>query len=375
MIRFAFIVQQKYIEYRHELQAGCSTRAAPTRGSLSDILCLRQGSKASTFCPLEHQTQIVDLALAWNWEYDDDFIRVVEDVAQSRGLSTYRIQRSNLEEALHRLKEKTLHFRVVFDRASDEDDSFHPLAHEFLRLHRATDRPLRIINPYELHKRASDKATMHLELLAHGVDVPYTIIVTPYNHKKELELSLTDLARLGRPFIIKPANTTGGGIGVVLGAETLKDVLETRQHHKNDKYLLQESVKPAYLSENRGWFRVFYAFGTTIPCWWDDQTHVYERVTLEDERTFGLERLHEIAATIQQACHLDFFSTEVVYARDHRLIVVDYVNEICDMRLQSKYPDGVPDQVVTTIAGLIANFAAGQIDNPTEERSVSSSAR
>ncbi len=82
---------------------------------------------------------------------------------------------------------------------------------------------------------------MNRSCRSHGIETLYTIIISPYNHKREVELSLSELAQLGRPFIIKPANTTGGGIGVVTGAETLKDVLEARQHHKNDKYLLQET--------------------------------------------------------------------------------------------------------------------------------------
>ena len=48
-------------------------------------------------------------------------------------------------------------------------------------------------------------------------------------------------------------------------------------------------------------------------------------------------------------------------ARDARgrLLVVDYVNEICDMRLQSAHPDGVPDAVVARIANRIAAYAGG----------------
>ena len=143
---------------------------------------------------------------------------------------------------------------------------------------------------------------------------------------------------------------------MVLGAESLKDILETRQHHKNDKYLLQEAVKPGYLSENRGWFRVFYAFGSIIPCWWDDQTHLYEEITPEDEKSFGLGPLRGVTDIIQKACGLDFFSTEIVFTRDERFVVVDYVNEMCDMRLQSKHLDGVPDRVVRSIAVSLIDF-------------------
>lgn len=93
--------------------------------------------------------------------------------------------------------------------------------------------------------RADDKATMHLELLSSGINVPFSIIISPYNHKREVELSLSDLAKLERPFIIKPANTIGGGVGVVMGAETLRDVIDASQRHRNDKYLMQETLKPA----------------------------------------------------------------------------------------------------------------------------------
>jgi hypothetical protein len=201
---------------------------------------------------------------------------------------------------------------------------------------------------------------MHLECLSRGIHVPYTIIISPYSHKKEVELSLSELALLGRPFIIKPANTTGGGVGVVLGAESLKDVIETRQHHKNDKYLLQEKVIPGELAHRQAWFRVFYAFGLVFPCWWNDQTHIYEELTPNDEEAFGLQPLRSIAVTIQLICGLDFFSTEIAITSTKQFVVVDYVNEMCDMRLQSSHHDGVPDQVVSSIAEALVQFTISQ---------------
>ncbi len=299
-----------------------------------------------------------DLGIAWNWEYDRKFVGIISAIARARGITMFEINRANLEQTFQQVKNDQLRFSAILDRASDEDEAFLPFAAELDR--RAQNGELRLINPYALLKKAADKATMHLELLAHGVQVPYTIIISPYNQKQEIGLSLTDLAKLGRPFIIKPANTTGGGLGVVLGAETLKDVIETRQHHKNDKYLLQEAVKPGYLSESRGWFRVFYAFGCILPCWWDDQTHLYEAITADDEKSFGLAPLRTVTTMIHQACGLDFFSTEIVFTRDQRFVVVDYVNEMCDMRPQSGHRDGVPDSVVQTIAGSFIDFVVEQ---------------
>jgi nicotinamidase-related amidase len=46
-------------------------------------------------------------------------------------------------------------------------------------------------------------------------------------------------------------------------------------------------------------------------------------------------------------------------------VVVDYVNEMCDMRLKSQHPDGVPDHIVESIAASVANLAAAMKTNPT----------
>jgi tRNA uridine 5-carbamoylmethylation protein Kti12 len=288
------------------------------------------------------------LGLAWNWIYDSDFIAGIEHACAEMGVTTYRIEPANVIETLQRLRSGDILFHTFLDRASDDDDTFVSLI-RFL-----AKSSTRFFNLNEHVDRAKDKATMHLEFITNGLYVPFTIIISPYNKKKEIELSLSELARLGRPFIIKPANTTGGGTGVVLGAESLKDVIETRQHHKNDKYLLQETVRPKILGGNKAWFRVLYAFGEIIPCWWDDVTHIYRRVNMEEEERYGLSAMREAMRKIQEVCCLDFFSSEIALNEENTFVIVDYVNEICDMRPQSKYADGVPDDVVRQIQELIA---------------------
>lgn len=201
---------------------------------------------------------------------------------------------------------------------------------------------------------------MHLEFLSRGLHVPYTIIISPYNSKREIELTLSDLAHLGRPFIIKPAST-GGGVGVVIGAETLKDVIETRQHHKNDKYLLQEKIIPTMLDQHRAWFRVFYVFGRVVPCWWNDETRVYEVVTGMDEQTYRLGRLRRITRIIREVCQLHFFSTEIALTEDRKFVVVDYVNDMCDMRLKTRHWDGVPDEVVLKIVTRMMHYIKSKV--------------
>lgn len=288
------------------------------------------------------------LAIAWDWEYDKTFVAMLEARVQASRLYTYSISHHNVDDTLRALQAGTLRFGAFLDRAGDGDEKFPPLA-EYIK---KTDT-LFLNHPDQIH-HAADKATMHLEFMQRGIEVPFSVIISPYNKKKEVELRLSDIARLKWPFIIKPANTTGGGIGVVVNAATLKDVINARQHHKNDKYLLQEKIIAARLGEKKGWFRVFCVFGSIIPCWWDDETHLYDIITQQEMKRYHLHPLLAVTRKIHEVCRLDFFSTEIALAEDGRVVAVDYVNDICDMRLQSEHRDGVPDTVVQEICRIIA---------------------
>jgi len=307
---------------------------------------------------MDAPTQVFDLAIAWTWKYDLEFVQLLEKAALDASLRVLLIDPTSVATVFEGVRSRSIYFRFFLDRASDENESFLPLARLLQKRFRESDQssPIRPINPLDLVARASDKATMHLELHSHGINVPYTIIISPYNHKREIEFTISELARLGRPFIIKPANTTGGGIGVVTGAETLKDVIEARQHHRNDKYLLQETIKPTLLGVHRAWFRVFYAFGGILPCWWDDQTHMYKSVQAREEDLFALHDLRRLTASIYDVCKLDFFSTELVLTSEQKIVAVDYVNEICDLRLQSSHVDGVPNDIILQIIHLLIHF-------------------
>lgn len=288
------------------------------------------------------------LAVSWDWEHDRDFIELLESEVQAAGFRFYSISHHNTGETARRIQKGQLAFGAFLDRASEENEPFAAVA----RTIRKT--AAEIINRPDAMARAADKATMHLEFLTHGINVPFTIIISPYTKKKDVELTINDLARLGRPFIIKPANTTGGGIGVILGAETLRDVIESRQHHKNDKYLLQEKIVPCMVQGRKAWFRVFSIFGETIACWWDDETHIYGILERNEIASAHLRSLVSTTRAIGGVCNLEFFSTEIAIRENGSLVAVDYVNEICDMRLQSKTPDGVPNAVVARICRRIA---------------------
>lgn len=286
---------------------------------------------------------VFDFAIAFTWEYDFDFVDAIENHLQRSNLTTYRVTIYNIKEVTEKVKGKKLFFRTYLDRASDVDDDFLELAKILTR------RKVKVFNPYDKVHHAIDKASMHLEFITAGINVPYSIIIPPQKHNSDLKISVEDLAVLGRPFIIKPCNTTGGGIGVVTGAETLKEVLDERSNFDADKYILQQKIYPKYLDGKRAWFRCFWAFGKAIPCWWDDQTHIYETITDEEFNKYNFRKLNEITRKIAKLTSLDFFSTEIAITDENKFIVIDYVNDQCDMRLKSKHADGIPDEVIIDI--------------------------
>ena len=71
--------------------------------------------------------QTYDLAIAWCWEYDADFIFQIDKECIIRGVFPYLIHPHNLSETLHRMENRELRFEVFFDRASDQEEDFDQL--------------------------------------------------------------------------------------------------------------------------------------------------------------------------------------------------------------------------------------------------------
>jgi len=298
-------------------------------------------------------TSRYDLAITFDWEYDRDFIRLVEESSRNRGLKTITIAPAEAARAVEAFRSGDLDFRVLLDRASGSSPDFISL--QALAVEKGRD----VIEGLDKLRWASDKATMHLELLTAGIHIPNTVILPSHATEPKLALRPEDLAPLGVPFVVKPANTTGGSVGVVADAAGPADVLAARRTYPADKYLLQERIVPEVRDGKRFWFRGFYVLDEVHLTWWDDHTHLYAELGTDEAAARSLGPIYQIVRTIARVSRLRFFSTEVARDVRGRLFVVDYVNEICDMRLQSLHPDGVPDAVVARIANRIAAHAGG----------------
>lgn len=292
-----------------------------------------------------------DLCLAWNWEYDADFVAILEAACLARGLSLWQVTPENIRVALETLSASDTEILSYLDRASEADADFIPLA-EWAAAHQVFE-----INSNARVIHAVNKASMHLEFITAGIHTPYTIILPP--HSQQPHLPNLNLSPLGEKFIVKPAHG-GGGEGVVLEVATLGQVLEARQAHPQDYYLLQAHISPVELAGRPAWFRVLFCGGRIYPFWWDMTTHVYVAVAEEEDKGFGLASIASTTRTIAQVCGLNLFSTEIALTASGHFVVVDYVNNPIDLRLQSATPDGVPDETVRDIAGRLAELVFGR---------------
>jgi hypothetical protein len=298
-----------------------------------------------------------DLCLAWNWEYDADFSAILEAACLARGLTFWQVTPGNIDEALESLAAAETEILSFLDRASEADTRFLPLVEW------AVEHGVYEINPHARAVHAVNKASMHLEYITAGIQTPHTIILPPYC--LDPHPFVLDLRPLGEKFIVKPAHG-GGGEGVVLEVSTPGQVFEARQAHPQDYYLLQAHVAPVRLAGRPAWFRVLFCGGKTYPFWWDMTTHVYTAVEEQEVQEFGLGPVASTTRTIAQVCGLDLFSTEIALTAGGLFVVVDYVNNPIDLRLQSGAPDGVPDEAVKDIAarlaGLVFEHHAGLAD-------------
>ena len=287
-----------------------------------------------------------DLCLPWYWEYDNDFVHFVENACHELGLTLWQVTPDNLLESISALYKGEQTFNTLLDR-SQGDDRFLPIdrwAKEYGR---------KRINPIEVSLWSEDKATMHLELITAGLHTPYTILLPPF--LEQPVLPTLDLTPLGTQFVVKPSNG-GGGAGVILGASSLDQILRARMEFPEQKYLVQSTVTPRTIQGRPAWFRIFYAVGKTHPCWWHPLTHVYAPVTTSEEHRHELTPLHDITRRIASLCKLDWFTTEIALTLDD-FIVVDYVNDQIDTRIQSKAVDGAPDQIIQDVARQLVGLA------------------
>ena len=294
-----------------------------------------------------------DLLLAYDWAYDEPFLALLAESMANAGLRLQAVSPATFSASLDALLRGALTCRAYLDRASDTSPEFGPLDAW------AEDNILIHLNPGDRRRQIWYKTNLHWEFIASGIHTPYTIAIPSLRRQPHLEPP-HDLSALGLPFSIKP-DLGGGGWGVITTAKGWEDVAGARRRMPGEDLILQEFVEPTSIADRRGWFRILYACGRVIPCWWDDQTRRYgPAVSHEERERLGLSPLWSIVETAARISGLQLFSTEVGLVDDGRFIVVDYVNDPVDLRFQPHALEGMPSEVARAVAESMAAYLAAQ---------------
>lgn len=296
--------------------------------------------------------QKFSLAIAYKWKYDKDLIDLIEQIFQARGSTTYIVHKFNVHETFEKIIDNELFFEYYLDRASDEDELFEPLAKLI-----STKNTI-VINPYSIVEEAVDKVKTYKKLHRSELNLPITYILPPFQVKPNYRISKNRLEKIGKPFVVKPSYYTGGGDGVYDNVFSHEEIQQIRQELPDDHYLIQQKIDTINLDFGRAWLRSFYLLGKVIPVWWDDKTHIYREITNQEYLDFEIEEIVESTKLIASITKMDYFSTEFTINSNDEFISIDFVNDQCDFRFQSKHPDGVPDRIVREFAERLFEIAA-----------------
>jgi len=288
-----------------------------------------------------NQRNIFDLGIAWNWEYDADFVFQINNLCLELGLKPYLIHPFNLDETIKLLRKGAIEFRAFFDRASDTDNNFSRLVCLLQQ------KGIFFVNHPERIKWINNKILIHMEFMLNKIPVPATFIHYPSDDTQTIRNKIN---RIDTPFVMKPAHYVDrGDVEVLVNATSVEEIIQWQNQYRDFIFLVQKQIMPVTLDKNPAWFRIFYIFGQIIPCWWHPSTHIYEIVTKDEISKFGLKQLFTLTKKIVKIYKLGFFSTEIALEKNRRFVVVDYINDQCDMRKKSKDVDGVCDETIDLI--------------------------
>jgi hypothetical protein len=282
------------------------------------------------------------------WEWAEDTLLVSDFISRAK-LSGLRVKTLTLAEFSH-LDLKALYGQppvVLWDRAGD----IYPEARHLSDWVEALGSL--VINPVRGALLARNKAHLHNLLVQHNLPVPFTKLIHDNSPSEDLDWSC------GRFLVLKPERS-GGGEGVRIQDWSEDSLRSTMKSRPGETWLLQEHIEPAVIEGRRAWFRVFYLFGDIRICWWDNRTHIYHFLHDREINRLGFNDLEMLGMKIGSSFPMQFFSTEIVYRQDNKPVIVDYLNDPCDLRSKMHTPDGVPEELLDWVFGRVFEAALTQ---------------
>ncbi|MDD5504827.1 MAG: hypothetical protein PHV77_05945 [Candidatus Omnitrophica bacterium] len=294
-----------------------------------------------------------NIGINWNSLDDCYFAKALKKICREKKLIFLWVHDGVAKKILKKLYEHELRIDALIDTDAtynDPDDIYARVCYA------VKDSGGIVINDPDNTQFAINKAVMYYKLLYLGFSTPYTIVIRKWHPKKVL-LNREQKARLGAPFIIKPAQGYAQK-GIIRQANsTPYCIAKARAFDPDDDFLLQKKVTPVSINGKRCWFRVFRIFDYILPCWWDDTLSRYEHMSEYEFKEYGLSALFDITSGLAKATGMVWFSTEIALLGPQggkpEYTVIDYVNDQCDMTPISQIPSGIPDHVVDFTAAVL----------------------
>jgi hypothetical protein len=306
--------------------------------------------------------------------------------AAERRLSCLLIHDGNAAEVTQRLLagRLTIGYHLDYFALWHTDD---PYARLTIAVQDGGGRP---VNVPARARAFTDKATMHAELIRNNLGVPATVVRRPWAGEQLLTDKERSHLRLDEPgacVYIKPANGYAMH-GMVRVDDVRPDNLAAklaaaRQYDLGDSYLIQRDVRFPQMACEDGtprpaYWRVLGCLGELMAFWWSPydlahpQRSSYRAVTPAEMHRHRLQPLLSYAETLADLSGLDWFSTELCLSdgpetsrftitgadgRDRPVVAIDYLNDQCDVDVQSRWPGAPPDRFVQTVADRFAQEA------------------
>jgi len=300
--------------------------------------------------------QKYDLAFIFVGNKTEAVIKWFKQESKYRGLRFLWINEQNAPGILQKIQNKQIKIAFLVD---NESNYYNPEDVYVKICYAVKDSGGQVIDDPDRARSCADKSITHFDLEKAGLPVPYTVVIRNWQ-PDDFALSKDQWKKLGRPFIIKPA-TGFGQKGVVKDASgDLKQIAEARHFNRGDNFLLQEKIVPVNLDDNIAWFRVYYLFDEIIPCFWNHENGHYKHITLRDMYRFRLLSLVRITSEIAQLVKMNFFSTEIALCgkgKDRRFVVIDYVNDQCELCVRPSKMAGPVPEVVRHIVEIFVERA------------------
>jgi hypothetical protein len=297
-----------------------------------------------------------DLGFIFVGNKTESIIKWVRKECSYRGLKFLWINELNAAAILPKIESHKIKIKFLVD---NESNYYNPEDIYMRICYAVKDAGGQVIDDPDNARTYADKSVTHFDLVEIGLPVPYTVVVRNWQ-PDEFSLSKDQIKRLGKPFIIKPARGFGQKGVVKEATGDITQIAEARHFNRGDNFLLQEKIIPVPLDGEVGWFRVYYLFGEIIPCFWHPETGHYKHVSLREMYRFRLLPLCRIVSEIARVVNLRFFSSEIAVTgrgKDRRFVIIDYVNDQCELCVRPTKMAGPVPEVVHHIAETFAEQA------------------